>query len=76
MINQAKVAHYTSLVEESSGNRHQHVCIGNAISKPVILDYSVSQGSVLGPHWFTVYTSPVRDIILFLFHLLQLVTWR
>ena len=22
------------------------------------------QGSVLGPQWFTVYTSPVRDIIL------------
>ena len=30
-------------------NRPQHVCIGNAISKPVILDYSVPQGSVLGP---------------------------
>ena len=29
-------------------NRPQHVCIG----------------SVLGPQWFTVYTSPVRDIIL------------
>ena len=34
------------------------------ISKPVILDYSVPQGSVLGPQWFTVYTSPVRDTIL------------
>ena len=45
-------------------NRPQHVCIGNVISKPVILDYSVPQGSVLGPQWFTVYTSPVRDIIL------------
>ena len=45
-------------------NRPQHVCIGNAISKPVILDYSVPQGSVLGPQWFTIYTSPVRDIIL------------
>ena len=45
-------------------NRPQHVCIGNAVSKPVILDYSVPQGSVLGPQWFTVYTGPVRDIIL------------
>ena len=45
-------------------NRPQHVCIGNAIAKPIILDYSVLQGSVLGPQWFTVYTSPVRDIIL------------
>ena len=35
-----------------------------AVSKPVILDYSVPQGSVLGPQWFTVYTSLVRDIIL------------
>ena len=41
-----------------------HVCIGKTISKPVSLDYSVPQGSVLGPQWFTVYTSPVRDIIL------------
>ena len=45
-------------------NRPQHVCIGNAISKPVILDYSIPQGSVIGPQWFTVYTFPVRDIIL------------
>ena len=45
-------------------NRPQHVCIGNAVAKPVILDYSVPQGSVLGPQWFTVYTSPIRDIIL------------
>ena len=44
-------------------NRPQHVCIGNAISRPV-LDYSVPQCSVLGPQLFTVYTSPVRDIIL------------
>ena len=45
-------------------NRPQHVCIGNAISKPVIIDYSVPRDSVLGPQWFTVYTSPVRDMIL------------
>ena len=45
-------------------NRPQHVYIGNAIAKPVILDYSVPQGSVLGPQFFTVYIFPVRDIIL------------
>ena len=46
-------------------NMPHHVnCIGNAISKHVIPDYSVPQCSVLGPQWFTVYTFPVRDIIL------------
>lgn len=44
--------------------RPQYVCIGNAISDPVVLDYSVPQGSVLGPQLFTIYTYPVRDIIL------------
>ncbi|PIK59836.1 hypothetical protein BSL78_03291 [Apostichopus japonicus] len=44
--------------------RPQHICIGNAISDAVVLDYSVPQGSVLGPQLFTIYTYPVRDIIL------------
>ena len=44
--------------------RPQHVCIGNAISNPVVLDYSVPQGSVLGPQLFTIYTYPVHHIIL------------
>ena len=45
-------------------NRPQYVRIGTATSHPTVLDYSVPQGSVLGPQWFTVYTYPVRDIIL------------
>ena len=28
--------------------RTQHVCIGTAVSDPVVLNYSVPQGSVLG----------------------------
>ena len=51
------------LFERNDGEVFWHACIGNAISKYVILDYFVPQGSVLGPQWFTVYTSPVRDII-------------
>ena len=45
-------------------NRPQYVRIGTAISHSTVLDYSVPQGSVLGPQWFTVYTYPVRNIIL------------
>ena len=44
-------------------NRPQYVRIGTFTSQPTELDYSVPQGSVLGPQWFTVYTYPVRDII-------------
>ena len=44
--------------------RPQYVRIGTATSHPTVLDYSVPQGSVLGSQWFTVYTYPVRDIIL------------
>jgi hypothetical protein len=45
-------------------HRPQYVRIGAATSRPTVLDYSVPQGSVLGPQWFTIYTYPVRDIIL------------
>ena len=44
-------------------HRPQRVCIGEATSDPVILDYSVPQGSVLGPQLFSIYTYPVRNII-------------
>ncbi len=45
-------------------NRPQHVRIGNSTSDPVVNDFSVPQGSVLGPLWFTVYTYPVHNIIM------------
>ena len=44
-------------------DRPQYVRIGTSTSQPTVLEYSVPQGSVLGPQWFTVYTYPVRDII-------------
>ena len=44
-------------------DRPQYVRIGTSTSQPTVLDYSVLQGFVLGPQWFTVYAYPVRDII-------------
>ena len=44
-------------------NRSQCVRVGNSSSEAVALNYSVPQGSVLGPQWFVIYTSQVRHII-------------
>ena len=43
--------------------RNQRVCIGDSVSDPVYLNYSVPQGSVLGPQWFLIYTYPLRNIV-------------
>ena len=37
-------------------NRYQTVCIDGELSKPVLMKFSVPQGSVLGPTYFTMYT--------------------
>ena len=37
--------------------RNHRVCIGDSVSDPVYLNYSVPQGSVLGPQWFLIYVS-------------------
>ena len=44
-------------------NRPEYVRVGNSSSTPVVHDYAVPQGSVLGPQWFTVYTYPISMII-------------
>jgi hypothetical protein len=43
-------------------DRHQTVTINGELSNPVKLSYSVPQGSVLGPKFFTMYTKPVGAI--------------
>ena len=43
-------------------DRFQTVCIEGELSEPVLLKYSVPQGSVLGPKFFTMYTKPVGAI--------------
>ena len=39
------------------------VKIGDVKSKHHVLLYGVPQGSVAGPHIFTLYSSPVKDIV-------------
>ena len=43
-------------------DRYQTVCIDGEQSKPVLMNYSVPQGSVLGPKNYIMYTKPVGAI--------------
>jgi len=43
-------------------DRYQTVCIDGELSKPVLMTYSVPQGSVLGPKNYSLYTKPVGAI--------------
>ena len=44
-------------------DRYQTVCVDGELSEPVLMEYSVSQGSVLGPKHYVMYTKPLGDVI-------------
>jgi len=50
-------------IENYLTNRTMRVNINGSLSKPFELNFGVPQGSVLGPILFTLYTSPLEDII-------------
>ena len=42
--------------------RHQTLTIDGKLSEPVLMNFSVPQGSVLGPKFHTMYTTPIGAI--------------
>ena len=52
-----------SWIKSYFSNRKQKIKIGDSFSESVILPFGVPQGSVLGPLLFTLYTSPLSQII-------------
>ena len=43
--------------------RYQTVCVDGEISQPVLMEYSVPQGSVMGLKYYVLYTKPLGDLI-------------
>jgi len=52
-----------SLIQSYLSNRSQQVIIENHLSAPLPITTGVPQGSVLGPLLFSLYTSPIGNII-------------
>ena len=52
-----------SWIKSYLSNRKQKIKIGDSFSEAVILPFGVPQGSVLGPLLFTLYTSPLSQVI-------------
>ena len=52
-----------SWIKSYLSNHKQKIKIGDSFSEAVILPFRVPQGSVLGPLLFTLYTSPLSQVI-------------
>ena len=52
-----------SFLESYLENREQCVAVGESRSEPTTLQYGISQGSVLGPVLFTVYTGTLAFLL-------------
>ena len=52
-----------SWIKSYLSNSKQKIKIGDSFSEAVILPFGVPQGSVLGPLLFTLYTSPLSQVI-------------
>jgi len=49
-------------IESYLDGRSQFVMVGDRTSAPVLCEFCVPQGSVLGPLLFTIYTSPISNV--------------
>lgn len=50
-------------MESVTGDRFQSIKVGHRLSKLFSLDFGVPQGSVLGPIFFSLYTTPLSQVI-------------